>query len=110
MAFGSLINEGHFVRINLDDSRCDPMKRTLQQLDAKSTKLEISPSLGNEFARLGFEYGYSIENPNNLVVFEASSFDCLSEAQIAVDTYVVSAEGMMLRSTGALVGRLRVAV
>ena len=105
MAFGSLINEGHFVRVNLDDSRYNPLNRTLRQLDAKSTRLEIASSLGNEFCRLSFEYGYSIENPNNLVIYEASSFDCLSEAQIAVDTYVVSAEGMMPRLTCAFVGR-----
>ncbi|MGE5210017.1 MAG: multifunctional oxoglutarate decarboxylase/oxoglutarate dehydrogenase thiamine pyrophosphate-binding subunit/dihydrolipoyllysine-residue succinyltransferase subunit, partial [Acidobacteriota bacterium] len=106
LAIGSLVLEGHPVRLAGQDSR----RGTFSQRHAALIDFEtgeawiplddlgsddhfwVFDSLLSEYAALGFEYGYSHANPNALVMWEAQFGDFINGAQIVIDQYIVAAE------------------
>ncbi|MFZ3453090.1 multifunctional oxoglutarate decarboxylase/oxoglutarate dehydrogenase thiamine pyrophosphate-binding subunit/dihydrolipoyllysine-residue succinyltransferase subunit [Arthrobacter sp. 7Tela_A1] len=106
-AFGSLLMEGVPVRLAGQDSRRGTFTQRhavfhdratgaewmpLGELDPNQAKLWIYDSLLSEFAALGFEYGYSVERPDALVLWEAQFGDFVNGAQTIIDEFISSAE------------------
>ncbi|KAG2224888.1 hypothetical protein INT45_010837, partial [Circinella minor] len=116
LAFGTLLKEGHDVRISGQDvGRGTFSQRHAMFVDQNTEKaviplnhglgdgqgfLEVANSPLSEYAVLGFEYGMSIESPNRLVIWEAQFGDFFNGAQIAIDTFISSSEAKWLRQTG----------
>ncbi len=107
LAYASLLATGSEVRLSgedvkrgtfshrhaviYDQSTNEPYNR-LSRLGAQQGIPYIYNSLLSEFAVLGFEYGYAMANPNNLVLWEAQYGDFANGAQTIIDQYIVSAE------------------
>ncbi|GAB3444486.1 multifunctional oxoglutarate decarboxylase/oxoglutarate dehydrogenase thiamine pyrophosphate-binding subunit/dihydrolipoyllysine-residue succinyltransferase subunit [Phycicoccus ginsengisoli] len=107
LAFGSLLMEGTPVRLAGQDSRRGTFVQRHAVLIDKHTAEEWTPllylgegqarfwvydSLLSEFAAMGFEYGYSVERPDALVLWEAQFGDFFNGAQTIVDEFVSSSE------------------
>ncbi len=107
LAYGTLLLEGHHVRIAGQDSRRGTFSHRhaaqvdyvtgedhlpLQHLADDQGKFMIYDSLLSEYAALGFEYGYAVESPETLVAWEAQFGDFVNGAQIIIDQYIVAAE------------------
>jgi 2-oxoglutarate dehydrogenase E1 component len=106
-AWGSLLEEGVSVRVAGQDSRRGTFAHRhatlldydsgrehtpLAALTGPHTHFWIYDSTLSEYAALGFEYGYSIANPEVLVMWEAQFGDFINGAQIIIDQYLVAAE------------------
>jgi 2-oxoglutarate dehydrogenase E1 component len=107
LAFGSLLLEGTPVRMAGQDSRRGTFVQRHAVLTDKLTGAEWTPlanladdqakfwiydSLLSEFAAMGFEYGYSVERPDALVLWEAQFGDFGNGAQTIVDEFISSSE------------------
>jgi 2-oxoglutarate dehydrogenase E1 component len=108
LAFGSLVLEGRTVRLSGQDSRRGTfVQRHASIVDSENGEdylpvksLEavnggrffVHDSLLSEFAVMGFEYGYSVENPDALVCWEAQFGDFGNGAQSIVDEFISSGE------------------
>ena len=107
LAFGSLLKEGTPVRLAGQDSRRGTFVQRHAVLIDKNTALEWTPllylgegqgrfwvydSLLSEFAAMGFEYGYSVERPDALVLWEAQFGDFFNGAQTIIDEFISSSE------------------
>ena len=106
-AFGSLLMEGTEVRLSGQDSRRGTFVQRhavfhdrangdewypLKNLTEDQARFFIYDSLLSEYAALGFEYGYSVENPNALVLWEAQFGDFVNGGQIIIDEFIATAE------------------
>ncbi len=107
LAFGSLLMEGTPVRLAGQDSRRGTFVQRHAVLHDRNTGAEWTPlmylshdqakfwvydSSLSEYAALGFEYGYSVERPDALVLWEAQFGDFANGAQTIIDEFISSAE------------------
>lgn len=130
MAFGSLLIEGNHVRITGQDvqrgtfshrhavvkdqnteEEHTPLNHVAMRLDPSAPKEELTRpdtqagftcrnSILSEFGVLGFEHGYSLENPNALILWEAQFGDFVNGAQIMIDQFITAGEDKWLRQSG----------
>jgi 2-oxoglutarate decarboxylase len=114
-AFATLLDEGTSVRVAGEDSRRGTFSHRhavlvdyetgaeytpLQACARDGSKFWIYDSLLSEFAALGFEYGYSVENKDALVVWEAQFGDFMNGAQVIIDQFIVAAEDKWEQTSG----------
>lgn len=107
LAFGTLLKEGTPVRLAGQDSRRGTFVQRHAVLIDKVTAEEWTPllylgegqarfwvydSLLSEYAAMGFEYGYSVERPDALVLWEAQFGDFANGAQTIIDEFISSSE------------------
>ncbi len=106
LAFGTLLVEGTSVRLVGQDSRRGTFSHRHAALIDYQTGAQHVPlahlgteaaftvrdSLLSEYAALGFEYGYSVEAPRTLVMWEAQFGDFVNGAEIIIDNFLVAAE------------------
>ena len=130
MAFGTLLLEGNHVRLTGQDvqrgtfshrhavvkdqeteaeytplnslAKVVSMSAPLDELRLPDTqaKLTVRNSILSEFAVLGFEHGYSLENPNALILWEAQFGDFINGAQVMLDQFIAAGEDKWLRQSG----------
>jgi 2-oxoglutarate dehydrogenase E1 component len=107
MAFGSLLQQGNWVRMTgqdvqrgtfshrhsvLHDVKTFERYNNLVHISENQGKFEIYNSFLSEYAVMGFEYGYALANPSALVIWEAQFGDFANGAQIMIDQFLVAAE------------------
>jgi 2-oxoglutarate dehydrogenase E1 component len=113
LAFGSLVAEGQSVRLSGQDSGRGTFSQRHavwvdQQTGAKNIPLreveggrfEVRDSPLSEFGVLGFEYGYSLADPQTLVLWEAQFGDFANGAQTIIDQFIAAGEAKWLRASG----------
>jgi 2-oxoglutarate dehydrogenase E1 component len=115
LAFGSLLLEGVPVRLSGQDSRRGTFSHRhafwydsktgepylpLMHLAENQARICIYNSLLSEAAVLGFDYGYSLDYPNMLCLWEAQFGDFVNGAQTIIDQFIVSAESKWQRPSG----------
>ncbi|HET6771183.1 MAG TPA: multifunctional oxoglutarate decarboxylase/oxoglutarate dehydrogenase thiamine pyrophosphate-binding subunit/dihydrolipoyllysine-residue succinyltransferase subunit [Actinomycetota bacterium] len=115
LAFGSLVLEGIPVRISGQDSRRGTFSQRHAVLVDYETGREYFPLANisedqapfwiydtplNEFASLGFEYGYSVQAKEALVAWEAQFGDFVNEGQVVVDQFIVAGEDKWGQTSG----------
>jgi 2-oxoglutarate dehydrogenase E1 component len=115
LAFGSLVNEGHRVRLSgqdcergtfsqrhsvLIDQESETRYTPLNNIREGQGRYEVINSMLSEEAVLGFEYGYSLSEPNALTCWEAQFGDFANGAQVVFDQFISSGERKWLRMSG----------
>ncbi|MEL6167298.1 MAG: 2-oxoglutarate dehydrogenase E1 component [Pseudomonadota bacterium] len=115
IAFGSLLTEGYPVRLAGQDSTRGTFSQRhsafvdqeteeryypLNHVREGQARYEVIDSMLSEYAVLGFEYGYSLAEPNSLVLWEAQFGDFANGAQIMFDQFISSGERKWLRMSG----------
>lgn len=115
LAFGSLLVEGHPVRLSgqdcgrgtfshrhavIADLASGTRHVPLNHLAADQAPFEVYDSMLSEAGILGFEYGYSIAQPKGLVIWEAQFGDFANNAQAIIDLYIAAGEAKWQRFSG----------
>ena len=106
LAYGTLLQEGHPIRISGQDVERGTFSHRHAVLKSEDSEQEICPlnsvsdvakftafnSLLSEYGVLGFDYGYAMAMPNSLTIWEAQFGDFSNGAQIMLDQFISSAE------------------
>jgi len=115
LAFGSLQLEGYPVRLAGQDSTRGTFSQRhsafvdqetearyypLNHIREGQAQYDVIDSMLSEYAVLGFEYGYSLAEPNALTLWEAQFGDFANGAQIMIDQFISSGERKWLRMSG----------
>jgi 2-oxoglutarate dehydrogenase E1 component len=112
LAFGALLKDGFGVRLSGQDCERGTFshrhamlidqasERKYAPLSALSDQFEVYSSPLSEFGVLGLEYGYSMAEPNALVLWEAQFGDFANGAQTIIDQFIAAGEVKWLRSSG----------
>ena len=115
LAYGSILAEGNIVRLSgqdvqrgtfshrhavLRDVETNAPYNSLQHIQDGQGQFMIYNSLLSEYGVLGFEFGYSMANPNALVIWEAQFGDFANGTQVIIDQFVTSSETKWDRWTG----------
>ncbi len=115
LAFGTLLIEGYPVRLSGQDSARGTFSQRhsaiidqeteerylpLNAIQAGQASYEVVDSMLSEYAVLGYEYGYSLAEPNALTLWEGQFGDFVNGAQIMIDQFISSGESKWLRMSG----------
>jgi 2-oxoglutarate dehydrogenase E1 component len=115
LAFGTLLVEGHRVRLSGEDVQRGTFSQRhavlidqlnqheytpLNNIQPDQAKIELYNSLLSEAGVLGFDYGYSLADPRTLVLWEAQFGDFANGAQVIIDQFIASGETKWLRMSG----------
>jgi 2-oxoglutarate dehydrogenase E1 component len=115
LAFCTLLKDGHRVRLSGQDSERgtfsqrhsvlidqeDESRHTpFNHLGGEQARYEVLNSMLSEEAVLGYEYGYSLSEPNALTLWEAQFGDFANGAQVLFDQFISSGERKWLRMSG----------
>ncbi|MEQ8805168.1 MAG: 2-oxoglutarate dehydrogenase E1 component, partial [Rhodospirillales bacterium] len=115
LAFGTLVVEGHPVRLSgedcergtfsqrhsvLIDQENEDRHTPLANIRFGQAPFEVLNSPLSEFGVLGFEYGYSLAEPQTLTLWEAQFGDFANGAQVIIDQFISSGEQKWLRMCG----------
>jgi 2-oxoglutarate dehydrogenase E1 component len=115
LAFGSLLLEGTPIRLSGQDSRRGTFSQRhtvyydqrderayvpLQHLDPEQPTFCVYDSMLSEAAVLGFDFGYSLDSPNSLVMWEAQFGDFANGAQVVIDQFIASSKSKWQRDSG----------
>ena len=107
LAYGTLLLEGHDIRLSgqdvergtfshrhaiLVDEDSEEEIILLNKINKDQGRFRIFNSLLSEYGVLGYDYGYSMTSPNSLTIWEAQFGDFSNGAQIIIDQYITSAE------------------
>ncbi|MBL8589585.1 MAG: 2-oxoglutarate dehydrogenase E1 component [Methylobacteriaceae bacterium] len=115
LAFGTLVDEGHRVRLSgqdcergtfsqrhsvLIDQETEARYVPLNNIREGQARYEVINSMLSEEAVLGFDYGYSLAEPNTLTLWEGQFGDFANGAQVVFDQFISSGERKWLRMSG----------
>jgi len=113
LAFATLLRDGHPVRLSGQDSARGTFSQRhsvwLDQKDGRKyipltrigpARFEVRDSPLSEYGVLGFEYGWSLADPQTLVLWEAQFGDFVNGAQVITDQFIAAGEAKWLRASG----------
>jgi 2-oxoglutarate dehydrogenase E1 component len=115
LAYATLVSDGTFVRLSGQDSRRGTFSHRhavlhdtengrlytpLAYLEPHKNKFEVWDSPLSEAGVLGFEYGYSLDCPDGLIIWEAQFGDFANSAQVLIDQFLSSSEDKWYRLSG----------